>query len=126
MTIIPKATRPLDKSILFVEDTSPAERTTHKASCHCGTVKYDVTLKYPFPKYPVNNCNCSVCFQNGYLFVYPCRRDVVFKEGMLSSKLSEMDENQLMLEQDMRISALMNSTPKRNHINSARRVEAVS
>jgi hypothetical protein len=58
-----------------------AERTTHAASCHCGAVEFTVTLESPFPKYPVNKCNCSICFQNGYLLVYPCRRDIVFLKG---------------------------------------------
>jgi hypothetical protein len=76
-----RAPRPIDGSIMYVEETSPEERTTHAASCHCGAVQYDVTLKYPFPKYPVNKCTCSICFNNGYLLVYPCRRDVVFTKG---------------------------------------------
>ena len=76
--------RPLDINLLLVvEPTSEAERTTHQAACHCGAVQFAVTLKWPFPKYPVNTCSCSICTQNGYLFVYPCRRDVVFTKGEL-------------------------------------------
>ena len=78
----PHVTRPLDISLLHaVEETSPEDRTTHAAQCHCGAVKYDVTLKYPFPKYTVNKCTCSICTHLGYLLVYPCRRDVVFTQG---------------------------------------------
>lgn len=79
-----KQHKPLDPSILtIVEDTPPSERTTHAAQCHCGTVKFNVTLKWPFPKYPVNVCSCSICHQMGYVLVYPARRDVVFTEGMV-------------------------------------------
>ena len=46
------------------------------------TPRFTVTLKHPFPKYPVNKCSCSICFQNGYLFVYPVRRDVTFTSGI--------------------------------------------
>jgi hypothetical protein len=79
----PKPTRgQIDKKILTqVEETPIDERTTHSAQCHCGAVKYDVTLKHPFPKYPVNRCNCTICTQLGYLLVYPCRQDVVFTQG---------------------------------------------
>lgn len=74
--------RQSDSSLMVVEDTD--ERTTHKASCHCGAIQFEVTLKYAFPKYPINKCTCSICTKNGYLFVYPCRRDVIFTRGELS------------------------------------------
>ncbi|KUJ22777.1 uncharacterized protein LY89DRAFT_714508 [Mollisia scopiformis] len=79
----PNNARPLDPSIIFggVEQTSEDERTTHAASCHCGAVQFNVTLKWPFPKYPVNKCSCSICVSTGYLLVYPCHRDVVFIQG---------------------------------------------
>lgn len=64
-----------------VEPTGPEERTTHEAQCHCGAIAYSVTLKWPFPKNPINNCNCSICQHNGYLLVYPTRKDVVFHTG---------------------------------------------
>lgn len=77
-----KEPRPLDFAILtVVEETPEAERTTHAAQCHCGAVKFNVTLKWPFPKYPVNKCTCTICTHNGYLLVYPARRDVDFIEG---------------------------------------------
>jgi len=57
------------------------ERTTYKAHCHCGAVRFNVTLKYPFPKYTVNQCNCSICTKNGYLLVYPLREDLEFTQG---------------------------------------------
>jgi hypothetical protein len=68
--------------ITHVEETSPQDRTTHIGSCHCGAITYTVTLKHPFPKYPVNACSCSACAHHGYLFVYPCRRDFEITKGM--------------------------------------------
>jgi len=78
-----KERRPLDSNFIFggVEETSEEERTTHAASCHCGAVKFEVTLKWPFPKYPVNTCSCSMCTSTGYLLVYPCRRDIKWLQG---------------------------------------------
>lgn len=75
----------LNPTFIFggVEETSEGERTTHAASCHCGAVKFNVTLKWPFPKYPVNRCTCSICSTTGYLLVYPCRRDIEWLQGKL-------------------------------------------
>ncbi|TVY83332.1 Centromere protein V [Lachnellula suecica] len=67
--------------IITAEDTSPTERTTHTGACQCGAVQYTVTLKHPFPKYPVNACSCSMCTRNGYLFVYPKRKDFEITQG---------------------------------------------
>lgn len=55
--------------------------TTHRANCHCGAVRFTVTLKYPFPEYKINKCNCSICIKNGYLLVYPPRKDLVWIKG---------------------------------------------
>jgi hypothetical protein len=83
-----KGPRPADPSIInIVEDTSDNDRTLYPAKCHCGAVKFSVTLKYPFPKYPVNKCTCSMCTHTGYLLVYPSRRDVVFTEGKILHSL---------------------------------------
>jgi len=68
----------LDVTLLhIVEPTSEAERTTHQSSCYWGCPILHHALVV-FLKYPINKCNYSICTQNGYLFVYPCRRDVVF------------------------------------------------
>ncbi|KAI9745325.1 MAG: hypothetical protein M1818_001605 [Claussenomyces sp. TS43310] len=60
---------------------SPSKRTSHKANCHCGAVRYTVTLDRPFPEYKINRCSCSICTKNGYLLVYPKRSDVVWHRG---------------------------------------------
>lgn len=45
--------------------------------------QFTVTLKWPFPKYTVNSCTCSICTHNGYLLVYPMRQDVKFSGGKI-------------------------------------------
>ncbi|KAK4242224.1 centromere protein V [Achaetomium macrosporum] len=44
---------------------------TYKAGCHCGYIKFSVTLTPALPHYKVLNCNCSACTRFGYLLVYP-------------------------------------------------------
>jgi hypothetical protein len=68
---------------------SEVKPTTHKANCHCGAVRFTVTLKYPFPEYKINKCNCSICTKNGYLLVYPPRKDLVWEQGMASHYISQ-------------------------------------
>ncbi|KAE8447468.1 hypothetical protein EG329_010741 [Mollisiaceae sp. DMI_Dod_QoI] len=70
MAATTKKPRPMDANIIYdgVEETSEEERTSHPASCHCGAVKYTVTLKWPFPKYPVNTCSCSYDNLGSYRF----------------------------------------------------------
>ena len=56
-------------------------RSVHKANCHCGAVRFTVTLSPPLPEYPVMNCNCSICSRNGYLLVYPHPNDFTLEKG---------------------------------------------
>jgi hypothetical protein len=54
---------------------------TYNGSCHCGAIKYTVTLDdalAPEGTGKINKCNCSICHSNGYLLVYPKREDVVW------------------------------------------------
>jgi len=59
------------------------KRTTHRVNCHCGAVKFLMTLEEPFPAYKINRCSCTVCTKNGYELVYPLRQNVKFVSGML-------------------------------------------
>ncbi|KAF2465930.1 uncharacterized protein BDR25DRAFT_81122 [Lindgomyces ingoldianus] len=59
----------------------PADAQTYDATCHCGTVKYSVTLTPPLPKWKVCSCNCSICARNGYLLVYPLREQLKVTSG---------------------------------------------
>ena len=58
------------------------EKETYRANCHCGAVRFTVTLSPPLEDgYTPCNCNCSICTKNGYLLVYPLKEDVVFESG---------------------------------------------
>ncbi|KAH7116858.1 Mss4-like protein [Dendryphion nanum] len=57
------------------------ESETYEGVCHCGTVRYTVTLNPPLPRQKVASCNCSICLRNGYLLVYPNRDQVAIKSG---------------------------------------------
>jgi hypothetical protein len=59
----------------------PKNCETYEASCHCGTVQYDVTLSPPLAQWKVVSCNCSICSRNGYLLVYPERSQLRVKNG---------------------------------------------
>ncbi|KAI0900990.1 hypothetical protein F4806DRAFT_177146 [Annulohypoxylon nitens] len=58
------------------EETQPSG--TYEAGCHCGYIKFALTLSPPLPEYEVLNCNCSSCTHLGYLLVYPLVKDVVW------------------------------------------------
>lgn len=59
----------------------PSNAQTYHALCHCGTVRYTVTLSPPLDKQKVADCNCSICSRNGYLLVYPSREHLVVQSG---------------------------------------------
>lgn len=42
---------------------------TYQAGCHCGYIKFSVTLTPALPQTKVLNCNCSACTRFGYLLV---------------------------------------------------------
>lgn len=43
-----------------------AEAKTYEGGCHCGTVRYRVTLALD----PVISCNCSICSKTGTLLAF--------------------------------------------------------
>lgn len=56
----------------------PKPSQTYEAGCHCGYIKFSVTLSPPLPEYKPLECNCSACRRFGYLLVYPSRDNVKF------------------------------------------------
>jgi len=60
--------------------SSSTPTTSYDANCHCGAVRYTVTT-HSLDTQKVARCNSSICTKNGYLLVYPARRDVVFHQG---------------------------------------------
>ncbi len=57
----------------------------HQGQCHCGAVSFKVLHEplEPTPTYhiPVGRCNCSICLKNGYLLIYPERKEVEWLKG---------------------------------------------
>jgi len=50
-------------------DVVPQKSQTYPAGCHCGYIKFDVTLRPPLDEQKVMECNCSMCRRGGYLLV---------------------------------------------------------
>lgn len=42
---------------------------TYDAGCHCGYIKFSVTLSPPLPEEKPLKCDCSACRRFGYLLV---------------------------------------------------------
>lgn len=51
------------------EEKAKLKSATYECGCHCGYIKYAVTLNPPLPEYEVLDCNCSMCRKAGYLLV---------------------------------------------------------
>ncbi|KAK5125003.1 hypothetical protein LTR85_001193 [Meristemomyces frigidus] len=61
--------------------TLTTKPTTYEGNCHCGLIRYTVTLPdalAPEGTEKILRCNCSICTKNGYFLVYPKREDVHF------------------------------------------------
>ncbi|KAI9799491.1 MAG: hypothetical protein M1833_004013 [Piccolia ochrophora] len=48
--------------------TTASASNAYKGHCHCGAIKFDVTLDKPVEEQSV--VSCSICVRNGYLFLY--------------------------------------------------------
>lgn len=46
--------------------TDPNEIKTRTGGCHCGAVRYEVTMSLQFTV----SCNCSICTRAGYLLAF--------------------------------------------------------
>ncbi|KAI3331521.1 glutathione-dependent formaldehyde-activating enzyme [Xylariaceae sp. AK1471] len=51
---------------------------TYRGNCHCAAFVYEITL--PEIK-QVTECNCSICYKKGAIFVFPKPSDVKFVKG---------------------------------------------
>jgi hypothetical protein len=55
------------------EERNPEKSTgTYECGCHCGYIKFSMTLTPAFPEYKVLECNCSACTRFGYLLTCKC------------------------------------------------------
>jgi len=53
---------------------------SYDGSCHCGAVTF--TVKTPsLQDHNVMSCNCASCVRNGYLMIFPERKNVLFHSG---------------------------------------------
>lgn len=50
---------------------------THRGSCHCGQVRFEVQGEFD----SVIECNCTHCSRKGYLLWFVPRESVRFKSG---------------------------------------------
>lgn len=53
--------------------------TTVEGGCHCGLVRYEVTL--PSNAVTVDDCDCSICSMTGYLHLIVPEKDFRLTEG---------------------------------------------
>ncbi|OLN92232.1 hypothetical protein CCHL11_01454 [Colletotrichum chlorophyti] len=64
------------------ETSVPKPSKTYDASCHCGNIRFSLTLSPPLEEgYKVLMCNCSICRRSGYLLIYPYKKDVTWHDG---------------------------------------------
>ena len=68
--------------------TAPApELKNYHGNCHCGAVKFTVTL----PEITsVTECDCSLCLKKGYKSLFPSG-GLVFEEGKGEDKLKSYE-----------------------------------
>jgi len=52
---------------------------TVEGGCHCGLVRYEVTL--PSAQVRVDDCDCSICSMTGYLHLIVPEKDFRLTEG---------------------------------------------
>jgi hypothetical protein len=53
--------------------------TIVEGGCHCGLVRYEVTL--PSNQVQVDDCDCSICSMTGYLHLIVPEKDFKLTEG---------------------------------------------
>ena len=55
------------------------ETHTYTGSCHCKSITYTLTFPMALTSTKVTMCNCTLCTKNGYLNIYPLKKDIVIK-----------------------------------------------
>jgi len=50
-----------------MDTTESKETATYQGSCHCGAVRYEVTMAPPAKAFA---CNCSICSRAGWLLAF--------------------------------------------------------
>ena len=49
------------------DDNARMSETTYQGGCHCGAVKYEITMEPPTKAFA---CNCSICSRAGWLLAF--------------------------------------------------------
>ena len=65
------------------------EEATYDLHCHCGTIRYTITISPPLytehstkgDQYPAVECACSWCQRNGEICVHPLSKNVKWVHG---------------------------------------------
>ncbi|KAI6873838.1 hypothetical protein KC338_g1442 [Hortaea werneckii] len=65
------------------------EEATYDLHCHCGTIRYTITISPPLyaehsakgDQYPAVECACSWCQRNGEICVHPLSKNVKWIHG---------------------------------------------
>jgi len=52
--------------------------TTHTGGCHCGRVRFEIEAP---ARLEATECNCSICYQSGYLHVFVSRDNFRLLQG---------------------------------------------
>jgi hypothetical protein len=60
-----------------VESTRPALPATFEGGCHCGRVRFRVTLR----SYRLTECNCSMCTKKGFRHLIVPAADFALRTG---------------------------------------------
>ncbi|KAF9069186.1 Mss4-like protein [Rhodocollybia butyracea] len=75
--------------------------TTYSGNCHCGLIKFTVTLPGSIYDQVIANCNCSLCARNGSLYIYFQKKEEVkyfSGEADLKSYNADLGSNKRYLE----------------------------
>ncbi|KAF2094323.1 hypothetical protein NA57DRAFT_60953 [Rhizodiscina lignyota] len=54
---------------------------TYDGSCHCGAIAFKATLSPPIEQQKLTQCNCSICYRNGYHLVFTPDENVEWTKG---------------------------------------------
>jgi hypothetical protein len=72
-------------TIVWRFNDDPITETSYTGGCHCGDIrfrfKHALLTREPGYHVPVKMCDCSICGKNGYLLIFPERKDIEWISG---------------------------------------------
>ncbi|GIZ40467.1 hypothetical protein CKM354_000380300 [Cercospora kikuchii] len=63
-------------------ENEPAPIQTYRGNCHCAAFVFEIDLPQI---HTVTECNCSICYRKGYLWVTSSRKDLNVEKGDVKS-----------------------------------------